>query len=131
MPSRAATILLIDDHGDSRRILRTMLEWLGHRVIQAANAEDGLRMAETEHPAVIVTEFLVPHRGGCCVVEELKRSSATRSIPVMTFTSDGSPEARERVARAGGIYVAKPLEPRLLCALVEPLLREETPPVSS
>ncbi len=129
-------ILLIDSDPDTRVVLAALLSHLGYRVAATASAHQGVRLARELKPHAIVTEFLVPARGGRCVIERLRAHEATRGIPTIVFTATAMPEVAARVRAAGGVYRTKPLSPSELLPDIERLVGEpadeppsERPPV--
>ncbi len=104
-------VLLIDSDDDTRAVLATLLTHVGYRVAGAASADEGVKLAGAFRPHAIVTEFLVPARGGRCVIERLRARTGTRAIPTIVFTATAIPEVAARVEAAGGVYRAKPLTP--------------------
>lgn len=113
------SILLINDHSENRAILKELLLFRGYDVLESDDVDSGVRLARTQRPSVVVSEFLVPYRNGRCVVEELRVHPETAATPVIIFTSNVFPEARARAERAGGIFLAKPARPSDVCALIE------------
>ena len=92
-------VLLIDSDDDTRAVLATLLTHVGYRVAAAASADQGVKLAGAFRPHAIVTEFLVPARGGRCVIERLRARPGTRAIPTIVFTATAMPEV---AARGGG-----------------------------
>jgi CheY-like chemotaxis protein len=120
MPSpHHRSVLLINDHGQNRSILKELLLFRGYDVLESEDVDNGIRLARTRQPAVVVSEFLIPYRDGRCVVEELRIHPETATTAVIIFTANVFPEARERAERAGGIFLAKPARPSDVCALIE------------
>jgi CheY-like chemotaxis protein len=108
----SGAVLLIDGDCDTREILRALLTWKGHQVLESESADDGVRLADNEQPGVIITEYLIPPgRRGRCVVEELRLNPRTAPIPTIVFTSNRSPESRYRVEAAGALFLGKPASP--------------------
>ncbi len=119
MPPTHRSVLLINDQGQNRAILKEMLLFRGYDVLESEDVDTGIHLARTRQPAVVVSELLIPYREGRCVVEELRIHPETATTPVIIFTSNVYPEARERTERAGGIFLAKPTRPSDVCALIE------------
>jgi two-component system, OmpR family, phosphate regulon response regulator PhoB len=119
----SGAVLLIDGDGDTREILRALLTWKGHRVLESESADDGLRLANDDPPGVVVTEYLIPPgRRGRCVVEELRQNPRTASIPTIVFTSNRSAESRYRVEAAGALYLGKPASPLTVLEAIRRLI---------
>lgn len=103
-------MLLIDADGDTRDILRMLLERNGYRVLESGAAEEGVEMALTFRPDAVISEFMIPPRHGRCVPEALKRSRAQPRVHIV-FTADVLPEISEKVEAMGCVYLEKPLHP--------------------
>src|SRR5262245_65933818 len=81
------TILVIDD---DPIVLTTVAELLiahGHRVLNAAKGREGIELARSERPDLILVDYHMPEMDGLAVVAELKSDTQTRTIPVVAFTS--------------------------------------------
>ena len=68
-----ARILVIDDEEDLRSLLRLMLTQAGHEVFDAANGEDGLKLYRATPADLIITDILMPGKGGLDLLVELHR----------------------------------------------------------
>lgn len=80
-------VLVIDDDEVSRYLIRKMLAGSSYRVIEAANARDGIDKARRERPHLILLDFVLPNATAFDVLDELKVDPQTRSIPVLIQTS--------------------------------------------
>ena len=102
-------ILLIDDDGDSRSILRKELQMAHCDVITAENGKEGLCLAATIDPDLILLNVNGPKPDGFTVFQQLKNDAATCTTPVIFLT--GEHEVQEIIAGIGlqGVdYVVKP-----------------------
>lgn len=80
-------VLLIDDEEVSRYVLKSHLADTKYQVVEASNGEDGLRMAASEQPCVIILDLVMPGLDGFAVLERLKENPATQAIPVIVNTA--------------------------------------------
>lgn len=107
-------------------MLSTLTELLrahGYRVRKAASGRAGLEAMRAERPDLILVDYHMPDMNGPAVVEALKGDIATRSVPVVAFTSGTAAEANLLV-RAGCIgFIPKPFDPGSLPGLVAEFLR--------
>jgi signal transduction histidine kinase/response regulator RpfG family c-di-GMP phosphodiesterase len=81
------TILIVDDQEVDRSILKSLLSDEKYRILEAANGEQALTLAETEHPDVIFLDLIMAEMSGFEVLHKLKENIATRHIPVIINTS--------------------------------------------
>lgn len=117
------TVLLVDGDTDTRKIFRAILLHHGYRVIEAKTAADGLQLAQTARPDVIILEFPVLLPDGHILAEVIKRDPATASIVVLTITSRAFPGELEMARMAGSdACLTKPIRPQLVVEEVERLL---------
>ena len=123
MTSSPATILLVEDNEDNLRIYSTFLTYSGYRVLEAADGEAGLALAQSELPDVILMDVSIPKMDGYEVTRRLKSDPATAQIPVIALTAHALPSDRDRALDAGcDGYIPKPAEPRLVVAEVRKML---------
>ncbi len=80
------TVLVIDDELTSRDLFMRFLAAEGFRPISAADGEEGIRLARTVHPDIILLDVLMPRVDGWAVLSALKADAALRDIPVVMVT---------------------------------------------
>ncbi|MGH7426994.1 MAG: response regulator, partial [Candidatus Methylomirabilaceae bacterium] len=97
----------------------------GHTVLQAHTAEEGLRLARTETPDLILLDVRLPGMDGLAAVRILKRDPATRHIPAVAMTAQAM-IGDEAAARAAGFdaYVTKPIDTRAFPEMVARLMTQ-------
>ena len=86
-------VLIIDDEAPSRYVLKSLLKSSACVVTEAVSGEEGLSLARTQRPHVIVLDLAMPDLGGAEVLASLKADPATQSIPVIIVTSQIVTEA--------------------------------------
>jgi two-component system cell cycle response regulator DivK len=119
-------ILVVEDQEDNRRIIRDLLMSAGYELVEAADGEAGVRLAETERPDLILMDIQLPVLDGHEATRRIKQSPELRAIPIIVVTSYAlsGDDARAMAAGADG-YVAKPFSPRQLLAMIRKFLPEE------
>jgi two-component system cell cycle response regulator DivK len=116
------SILLVDDHQDSRVVYSTILRHHGYTVLEAADGDEALRLTHGAVPGVVVTDLNMPGLDGASLIRVLKRDPDLAAIPTLVVTADTSWEARCEAESAGcSAFVLKPLSPRALVAAVQAL----------
>ena len=109
-------ILLVEDNELNRDMLSRRLTRSGFEVVIAVDGQQGLTMASSERPDVILMDISLPVMDGLEATRRVKADPATRSIPVIALTANALVEDRERAMAAGcDDFDTKPVElPRLL-----------------
>jgi CheY-like chemotaxis protein len=122
--AEAALVLIIDDGADGRLMYRSYLEHAGYRVVEAADATEGIALAKELSPAIVVMDLAMPGVDGWEATRILKGDAATRSIGVVALSAFHEPEARQRAREAGAdFFLAKPCLPRELTLHVSECIR--------
>ena len=95
------TVLSVEDDLVFADILAKTLERAGFSVIKSANGEDGLKRAKSDKPDAILSDIGLPHKDGFELLEELKASPETSSIPVFMLSRLSSREDVDRCFSLG------------------------------
>jgi CheY-like chemotaxis protein len=113
---RMAKILLVEDTEMDRDMLSRRLARQGYQVIMAVDTRQGLAMARSESPDLILMDMNLPGRDGWEATRQLKTASQTRTIPVIAITAHAMVGDREKALDVGcDDYETKPIDfPRLL-----------------
>ena len=111
-----ARILLVEDNELNLDMLSRRLQRRGYQVELAANGKEGLQMADTTSPDLILLDLSLPEMDGWEVLRHLKKHPKMKSIPVIALTAHALVTDRNRAFEAGfDDYDIKPIElPRLL-----------------
>jgi len=116
-------ILVIEDQEDNRRILRDLLTSAGYEVIEAVTGEEGVAMAETHRPDLILMDIQLPDLDGYEATRRIKANPALRHIPLIAVTSYALSGDDVKALEAGcDGYVTKPFSPRALLAKIREYL---------
>jgi CheY-like chemotaxis protein len=123
-----AKILLVEDNELNRDMLSRRLIRNGHTVVVAIDGEQGVAMAISEAPDIVLMDMSLPVLDGWAATGKLRADPATRAIPVIALTAHAMAGDREKALDAGcNDYDTKPVElPRLL-AKIAALLEKTTP----
>ena len=119
----AARILVIEDQEDNRRILRDLLTSVGFEVIEAVTGEEGVALAESTRPDVIVMDIQLPGLDGYGATRQIKGNAVLSAIPIIAVTSYALSGDDVKAFEAGcDAYVTKPYSPRQLLAKIREYL---------
>lgn len=101
-------ILLVEDDESISWIYKTKLESAGYGVILAKNGAEGLDLAKTELPNIILLDVIMPQIDGFTALQELKKNESTKNIPVIMLTNLGTDEDKIKGFVLGAIdYIVK------------------------
>jgi two-component system cell cycle response regulator DivK len=125
-----AKILLVEDNEANRDMLSRRLARRGHEVILAVDGEQGVALAASTGPDLILMDMSLPTIDGWEATRRIKTATATAPIPVIALTAHAMSGDRERAMAAGcDDYDTKPVElPRLLAKMEALLERTEGTP---
>jgi two-component system alkaline phosphatase synthesis response regulator PhoP len=117
-------ILVVDDEEDILELVRFNLAREGFPIICTTSGEESLKIAQKEHPDLIVLDLMLPGIDGLEVAKALKSDSKTRDIPIIMLTARGEEADIVTGLELGADdYVTKPFSPRILVARVRAVLR--------
>ena len=133
-PNRARKVLVIEDNKDYREIVKYILTENRFEVMPAADGREGLRLASTFHPDLVLLDFNMPGLNGYEVIQALKSDFDTRAIPIVMFT--GAPNRRhlKNLGMEIADFLDKPVTNDRLLASVRKALGmpdEPVPPLPS
>ena len=108
-------ILVVEDNREAARMMRVLLEIGGYDVMLAYTGPDGLEMAKTEHPAIVLCDIGLPGMDGYEVAAALRRNAETAATRLIAVTGYGREEDRRRALEAGfDAHLVKPVNPDVL-----------------
>jgi CheY-like chemotaxis protein len=111
------TILVAEDHLDSREALRALLEAFGYRVLIAVNGQQAVGMAVAEQPDLVLMDIMMPEMDGFEATRAIRGDARTSKIPIIAVTAM---EGAQQLALLAGAddFVRKPVDIRGLVAKV-------------
>jgi CheY-like chemotaxis protein len=122
-------VLLVEDSEDSRDGLARHLRRKGYETLIAVDGRQGLNVARTEAPDLILMDMSLPVLDGWEATRQLKAAPETRGIPVIALTAHAMAGDREKALEAGcDDYDTKPVEFARLLLKIEALLGKKVAP---
>ena len=120
-------VLIVEDHADTREMLRILLNMIGCRVIEAEDGEQAMSMAEKGHPDLILLDVKMPLLDGLTVTRLIRSHPVLNEVPIVLITGMDTPQLH-REARSAGCNdcLIKPLDFERLEKLIK-LLARSTP----
>ncbi len=105
------TILIVEDNADNMTTIKAVLQ-NRYKIVEAADGEEGLRMAAEARPDLILLDMALPKMDGFAVVRHLKDNRELSAIPVIAMTAKVMKGNRKKILAAGcDDYIAKPIDP--------------------
>ncbi len=117
-------ILVIDDEPIYHKMIARALQPLGHQVTEASNGLDGIRVAKTTQPDLIITDVMMPELSGYEVARRLRRDPEFAQTPILVLTSQAEIQDKLQSFEAGADdHMTKPFDVAELTARLGVLLR--------
>ena len=118
------SVLIIDDEADIRDILAYNLQKEGYSVLTAENGLEGISLAQSESPDIIILDVMMPEMDGIEVCEILRNDPKTAKILICFLTARSEDYSQIAGLDAGADdYVSKPVKPKVLISRIKAILR--------
>jgi CheY-like chemotaxis protein len=106
-----ATILVVEDTPANRALATKLLRGAGHEVLLAETARDGIELAHTKAPDLVLMDLGLPDMDGWAALSQLRADPATAGLQIVAFTAHAMVGDRDRALAAGfDGYMSKPIE---------------------
>ena len=129
-------ILVIDDEPDVRIYLRMIFKEQGAEVIEAPDANQGIRAIRAENPDLVTLDLIMPHKTGEKLYWELRKDEKYADLPIVIITGHGKADAptvnfhsfiKEKGVPEPNAFMEKPIDPRLTVDTAIKVLAEKIP----
>ncbi len=118
--------LIIEDNENNMYLISFLLENNNHEIVQAFDGKDGVDLAKTAHPDLILLDIQLPKMNGYEVAAAIRKDKSLDKIPIVAITSYAMPGDQEKALAAGcNGYIKKPINPDTFLAEVESYLDKE------
>ncbi len=116
-------VLIADDKASSRELIRTVLEYAGYEVYEAADGQEAIEIARATLPDLILLDIHMPRLDGYGAVREMRRADRLKNIPIVALTASAMHADRDRIMKAGfTAHITKPVNLAVLREEVARLL---------
>ena len=106
-------VLIVEDNPMNLELITDLLEISGYSILQATTAEEGINIAKTESPVLILMDIGLPEMDGLTATKILKNDEKTKKIPIIALTSHAMLGDEEMIRNAGCEgYITKPINTR-------------------
>lgn len=127
MANTRGPILVVEDIPNVLELLEVTLRFQGYEVISAHNGEEALSILETQTPALIISDILMPKLDGFSMIQKLRVNPKTQNIPVIFLSATYvTPEDREFAMNLGASrFIEKPIDTEDFLLTIAELLSQE------
>ena len=116
-------ILIVEDNEKNRTLVRDVLQFKGYQTIETETGEEGVQLARTRRPALVLMDIQLPGMDGITALKLLRQDPATRGIRVMAVTASAMTQDRQTILAAGfDAYQSKPINVKGFLEAVQELL---------
>src|SRR3954462_10501500 len=91
MEKNHQTVLVVEDHEDTRFMLRVILEQKGYRVVEAGDGMEAIGLAECEHPGLVLMDLTLPMLDGLSAIRHLRCQESLRLLPIVAISGHAAP----------------------------------------
>ena len=117
-------ILIVEDNEKNRRLVRDVLQFKGYETIETETGEEGVELARSRQPALVLMDIQLPGIDGITALKRLREDPTTRAMRVMAVTASAMTQDRQNILDAGfDGYQSKPINVKSFLEAVEALLR--------
>jgi CheY-like chemotaxis protein len=114
------SVLIVDDHEDTRLMLKTILEMNRFCVLEAADGEEAVMLTERERPDIVLMDFSLPILDGLTALRLIRANKTTCKVPIIFLSGRAEPKPQEAVREAGcDDYLIKPIDLNQMVQLIE------------
>jgi CheY-like chemotaxis protein len=116
-------ILIIEDNEKNRKLCRDVLQVKGYKTIESETAEEGVKLALEQAPALILMDIQLPGMDGITAMKQLKDDPNTQNIPIIAITASAMTNNRTSMLAEGfDGYQTKPISLKDFLAEVQRVL---------
>ena len=117
--------LVVEDHADTREMLKEGLAACGAGVLSVASAADALRLVRHVLPDIVIVDIAMPEHDGFWVIREFRKLPGAETVPVIAISGVPLDLLRESVKDAGfALALLKPVDPMTLAGIVADILHD-------
>ena len=103
-------ILIVEDNEKNMKLVRDILRHQGHATLEAVNGLDGVRLAEEEHPDLVLMDIQLPDIDGIEALRRIREDSALDAVAVIAVSASVMPDDQQKIVTSGfDAFVTKPI----------------------
>ena len=117
-----ATILIVDDNADNRKLLKSYLESYPFTFLEAENGQEAFKLAGEAQPELIFMDIKMPELDGFAATKLLKNKDSTRHIPIIVVSASVQTELEQEIRNLSDGFLLKPFNKNALFTVILPFL---------
>ena len=103
-------ILIVEDNEKNMKLVRDILRHQGHTTLEAINGLDGVRLAEQEHPDLVLMDIQLPDIDGIEALGRIRKDVSLDAIPVLAVSASVMPDDQQKIISSGfDAFITKPI----------------------
>ena len=116
-------ILIIEDNADMRTYIKSCIQHLNYKILEAEDGQEGIEKAQKYMPDLIISDVMMPRKDGFEVTSAIRQDVRTSHIPIVLLTAKAALESRlEGFQRGADAYLSKPFSPQELLVRIQKLI---------
>jgi len=116
-------ILIVEDNEKNRRLVRDVLQFKGYETIETETGEEGVELARSRQPALVLMDIQLPGIDGITALKRLREDPTTHAMRVMAVTASAMTQDRQNILDAGfDGYQSKPINVKGFLEAVQEML---------
>ena len=105
-----STILIVEDNEKNMKLVRDILQFKGHRTLEAVNGLDGVRLAREEKPDLVLMDIQLPDIDGITALARIRENAALDAVPVLAVSASVMPDEQQKIVTSGfDAFITKPI----------------------
>jgi two-component system, cell cycle response regulator DivK len=118
-----ATILIVEDNEKNMKLVRDILQHKGYATLEAVNGEEGVRLALTRRPDLVLMDIQLPDIDGIAALREIRKDASLDAMPVIAVSASVMPDDQQKIVTSGfDAFITKPINLRQFFETVQRLL---------
>ena len=105
-----STILIVEDNEKNMKLVRDILQFKGHRTLEAVTGEEGVRLAREHKPDLVLMDIQLPDIDGITALRRIREDAALDRVPVLAVSASVMPDEQQMIVVSGfDAYITKPI----------------------